>query len=274
MRKGSEQAVALLLALIFGVFAVALFWFAFGTTSSPPPPEKPPETSCRIDDDCAGNPDGLKCLQLYPGDFEPFCGCITNDDCINDRLCGPENKCKEPKVELPPECVCPLDWNDVGCGVAPCDVTEMKQTRVCDPPGCGSEERCTPDLECNLHVFSTPTGANVMVVDKDFWRRGDVNWDGIVNETDNDLIELNFGLADPDYDIDESGSIDLDDCIIVIGNFGATAPWYLTEFTTKVTEGKCVLYGENPNDPSDVLRKEVIIPSIGIVDIEFDFSLP
>jgi hypothetical protein len=39
--------------------------------------------------------DGPQCLLVYPGDFTPFCGCLTSTDCLNLRsgVCGSSNKC-------------------------------------------------------------------------------------------------------------------------------------------------------------------------------------
>jgi hypothetical protein len=48
--------------------------------------------TCKTDEDCEDNDDGLKCLLTYPGDFVPFCGCLTSADC-NSGTCGPNNKC-------------------------------------------------------------------------------------------------------------------------------------------------------------------------------------
>lgn len=47
---------------------------------------------CKTDNDCLNSEDGTRCLMVYPGDFEPFCGCMTNNDCISGS-CGPNNKC-------------------------------------------------------------------------------------------------------------------------------------------------------------------------------------
>jgi hypothetical protein len=48
--------------------------------------------TCKTDDDCEDNEDGLKCLLTYPGDFVPFCGCLTSEDC-ESGACGPNNRC-------------------------------------------------------------------------------------------------------------------------------------------------------------------------------------
>jgi hypothetical protein len=45
------------------------------------------------------------------------------------------------------ECTC-TPWSNQGCGVSPCDIDEMKQTRTCDPPGCDIEEQCQWSSVC------------------------------------------------------------------------------------------------------------------------------
>lgn len=47
----------------------------------------------------------------------------------------------------PPECVCD-EWVNIGCGVAPCEPTEMKQARHCEPARCDIDEQCVPAPEC------------------------------------------------------------------------------------------------------------------------------
>lgn len=86
MRKGFEWSVNLLIAVILGIVAVGIFWAALALK---PPPSNSETIKlnevCKTDDDCLNNPDGAKCLVIYPGDFTPFCGCLTNKDCVNRR---------------------------------------------------------------------------------------------------------------------------------------------------------------------------------------------
>lgn len=49
-------------------------------------------TYCKNDNDCEGNSQGIKCLLTYPGDYVPFCGCLTDADC-NVGKCGANSKC-------------------------------------------------------------------------------------------------------------------------------------------------------------------------------------
>ncbi|RLJ00485.1 MAG: hypothetical protein DRP03_00140 [Candidatus Aenigmatarchaeota archaeon] len=44
-------------------------------------------------------------------------------------------------------CKCEL-WKNVGCGANKCKAHEMYQVRVCEPAGCGIEERCIRHKEC------------------------------------------------------------------------------------------------------------------------------
>jgi len=131
MKKGSEESIILVLAVIFGVFSVALFWLAFGG-STPPQVEKPsgPLAPCSGDADC---PNNQKCLQVYPRNFTPFCGCLYNEDCDGgNSICTSENSC------VPCSCT---DWRNTTCGESPCSSVEMKQIRECSNKEC-TESRC------------------------------------------------------------------------------------------------------------------------------------
>ena len=93
MRKGFEWSISLMLAVILLVFSVAIFWNAIaGKTTASASPTTIPKQGCDTDTDCLGNPNGLKCLQVWPGDINPFCGCISNNDC-GVGVCGTNNKC-------------------------------------------------------------------------------------------------------------------------------------------------------------------------------------
>ncbi|MFH1474115.1 MAG: hypothetical protein ABIE55_04485 [Candidatus Aenigmatarchaeota archaeon] len=47
---------------------------------------------CKTHEDCLNQEDGTRCITVYPGDFQPFCGCMTDADCIMGS-CGSDNKC-------------------------------------------------------------------------------------------------------------------------------------------------------------------------------------
>jgi len=92
MRKGFEWSISLLIAVVFLVFSVGIFWAQISgqkTTFNEEEMEEIKTETCNSDSDCPGN---QKCIQIYPGDFTPFCGCITNSDC-DGGICGPDNKC-------------------------------------------------------------------------------------------------------------------------------------------------------------------------------------
>ncbi len=96
MKKGFEWSIYLMVAVILFTIAVLIFWSALQGES---PPEAQPveieKKSCRSNVDCKNDLDGARCLVIYPETLEPFCGCLTNEDCENRRsgVCGPENKC-------------------------------------------------------------------------------------------------------------------------------------------------------------------------------------
>ena len=93
MRKGFEWSVNLVVMIILLIVAVGVFWGALNPVGYATPENGETESkTCTTNEDCVGNPDGSKCLQIYPGDFVPFCGCVTNVDCGGD-ICGSDNKC-------------------------------------------------------------------------------------------------------------------------------------------------------------------------------------
>ncbi len=47
----------------------------------------------------------------------------------------------------PLNCTCP-EWENQGCGIDFCSVTEMYQTRVCSPAGCSNESQCIEYAFC------------------------------------------------------------------------------------------------------------------------------
>ena len=69
------------------------------------------------------------------------------------------------------ECTCD-PWSNSGCGMSPCDQTQMKQLRVCNPSGCNLESQCVVDNSCTTpqlnetenktNSASNPTGLFVL----------------------------------------------------------------------------------------------------------------
>ena len=106
-----------------------------------------------------------------------------------------------------------------------------------------------PALNVKAYRYVFPVKATVMVVDNDFWAKGDVNRDGYIDTYDVDKIKALFGKRegdpdfDPDCDLNGDGEIDIYDAVLCARNHGLVAPEYTTPFTTEVAVGKCVLHG-------------------------------
>ena len=99
MKKGFEWSVHLLVAVIIAVIAAGILWAGLAG-KTPMAKATDADTAklskgCDNENDCVNSLDGSKCLVIYPGDFTPFCGCLTSDDCLNTggKLCGSNNKC-------------------------------------------------------------------------------------------------------------------------------------------------------------------------------------
>lgn len=97
MRKGLDWHITLMMAVILFVFSVVILWDALaGKTTASASPTTIPKQGCDTDADCQTNPDGAKCLQVWPGDINPFCGCYNSTlHCIGRRsgICGTNDKC-------------------------------------------------------------------------------------------------------------------------------------------------------------------------------------
>jgi hypothetical protein len=93
MSKGFDWSVSLLMAVILGIVAAGV---AFAAISFKAPPVKAevtqPTQGCNSNADCANNIDGRKCMTVYPGSFEPFCGCMFDNECATG-VCSSNNKC-------------------------------------------------------------------------------------------------------------------------------------------------------------------------------------
>jgi hypothetical protein len=86
----------ILVAFVFMILFVSLMVASISGKPSPYQNTTKPEEKkyCKIDEDCLKDDkeNGKKCLLVYPGDFIPFCGCLTNEDCKVGN-CGSSNKC-------------------------------------------------------------------------------------------------------------------------------------------------------------------------------------
>lgn len=91
-----ELSLSLLLTLILFGVTVGIFWMSLNLNSSKAQPDvdniSASEKTCNADDDCLSDPKGSKCLVIYPSEFSPFCGCLTDNDC-SGGICGSDNKC-------------------------------------------------------------------------------------------------------------------------------------------------------------------------------------
>jgi hypothetical protein len=93
--KGTDWEI-ILVAFVFMILFVSLIFVS--TVSSKPPTESTTNVTekkyCKTDEDCVNNSKekGKRCLLIYPGDFVPFCGCLTSEDCKVGN-CESNNKC-------------------------------------------------------------------------------------------------------------------------------------------------------------------------------------
>lgn len=104
-------------------------------------------------------------------------------------------------------------------------------------------------LDCRAFLYVVPTKAEVTVIDSDFHKMGDVNWDGFIDSVDVDLVKAAYASRpgdpnwNPDCDLDGDGEVTLYDMTKAAGNVGKVAPSYYTPFTTEVAAGKLVAIG-------------------------------
>ena len=130
-----------------------------------------------------------------------------------------------------------------------------------------------PTLSVKAYRYVFPVKATVMVVDNDFWAKGDVNRDGYIDMYDLDKIKALYGKRegdpdfDPDCDLNGDGKIDICDVVICARNQGQTAE-YTTPFTTEVAVGKCILYGSYK---AQKLRAEVEMAKANTKKVTFIF---
>jgi len=98
-------------------------------------------------------------------------------------------------------------------------------------------------------MYVLPVKASVTVVDSAFHAMGDVNWDGVIDAYDVDLMKSAFGSKPgdpnwiPDADLNGDGTVNIFDTGIVGRNYGKKAPSYVTPGKVEVSSGKCVVIG-------------------------------
>lgn len=106
-----------------------------------------------------------------------------------------------------------------------------------------------PKVTIVAFMYVLPVRASVTVVDSAFHAMGDVNWDGVIDKVDLDLISATFGSTpgapnwNPDADLNGDGKVDISDLALAGRNYGKKAPSYVTPVKVEVTSGKCVVIG-------------------------------
>ena len=101
-------------------------------------------------------------------------------------------------------------------------------------------------LDCRAFLYVIPAKAEVSVIDSSFHALGDVNYDGVIDGKDLDLLKEAYGKTAeeaPDCDLNGDGKVDIKDIGTCAINQGNRSPSYYTPFTTEVTEGKLVAIG-------------------------------
>ena len=119
-------------------------------------------------------------------------------------------------------------------------------------------------LSLKAFRYVIPVKASVTVIDKAFHKMGDVNWDGVIDSTDLELLKAAFGSTpgapnwNPDCDLNEDGKVDITDIVIAARNFGAKAPQYATPARVEVEAGKVVLIASYAGQ---TIKKEITASS-------------
>jgi hypothetical protein len=96
MRKGIEWVVSVLFAVILGALAAGILLKALSNEGVQNVEAQTVITEgCNNDNGCANNINGMKCIIDYRSDYEAFCGCLKNEDCVNagGDVCGANQKC-------------------------------------------------------------------------------------------------------------------------------------------------------------------------------------
>jgi hypothetical protein len=96
MRGSVDTLTLIFLGFIFMILFVGLIVVGVSGKNLPYSTKtNPEEIHCKTDAYCLNNPKekGNKCLLIYPGDFVPFCGCLTTEEDCKVGSCGSNNKC-------------------------------------------------------------------------------------------------------------------------------------------------------------------------------------
>jgi len=105
-----------------------------------------------------------------------------------------------------------------------------------------------PTLDVKAFMYVVPVKAIATVVDSAFHAMGDVNWDGVIDEADLDLMQVAYGSRpgypnwNPDADLNGDERVDFYDLAKLGTNYGKRAnAEFVTPFATEVAVGKCVV---------------------------------
>lgn len=136
------------------------------------------------------------------------------------------------------------------------------------------------DAVVNLHAIlfpvPIPQPATVLVVDEEFHLKGDVNWDGKIDDADLERIgNAMFSRPgdpnwDPDCDLTGGGMVDMTDLVIATVNYGST-PEHETPSDVNVVAGKCVLIATYMEQ---TLKETVTIKTAETLLVIFVYDVP
>lgn len=146
-------------------------------------------------------------------------------------------------------CLEPLKPGETGIGSIPYDYLKLNfRINISDQ---------MPLIDVYAYSNAVEVPANVTVIDEDFhWNQGNVNFDGIINMTDIDLISPCVGILSiypewplcSSYDLNWDNKIDGKDITIPSKRFNKTAPWYITHFSLFVLPGRVKLIANYSNE--------------------------
>lgn len=107
----------------------------------------------------------------------------------------------------------------------------------------------TSTLQVKAFQLILPSTVQISVVDTAWHLKGDINWDGVIDQNDVALMTAAQGSSpgssnwNSDCDLNGDGKVDILDALILAANMGKTAPQYPTPFTVTVLPGRCILIG-------------------------------
>ena len=142
---------------------------------------------------CSTDDQITQCELAYDPDGNPYC--LVAQSCTKGYCCNLHGETPTPtptqEPTAPPGCNPCSGWVDDICGGWTCPDDEMHQTRNCDP-GCGNEDRCVDDDDCESPTTGTIRGriywgsptysSNVLLADQGYFYNNST-CDNITTET-------------------------------------------------------------------------------------------